>query len=114
MKIFMAHLLFKKKGASRDRHAQTPFLGIGSMLRESAAARTGIGAAAAAATAAAELDAAIQLETVHMKIDFYGLGAIQKFLVDDVFKTAHIEFLILFIRLIQSHGQARSASAAFV
>jgi len=84
------------------------------MRRPSAAAGIGIGAAAAAATAAAELNAAIQLETVHMKIDFNGLGAIQKFLVDDVFETAHIEFLILFIRLIQSHGQAGSASAAFV
>jgi hypothetical protein len=49
-----------------------------------------------------------------VKIDFNGFGAIQEIFIDDIFETIHIEFSVLLIRLIQSHGQAGSASSAFV
>ena len=49
-----------------------------------------------------------------MEINLNGLDAVQKFFVHDIFITFNIKFLILFIGLIQSHGQARTASPAFV
>ena len=82
-------------------------------MRRSATARAGSGGAAAGTTAA-EIDTAIQLEPVHMKIDFNGLGAIQELLVDNILETAHIKFLVIAGRLIQSHGQAGTTSAALV
>jgi hypothetical protein len=73
-----------------------------------------IGSTAAGAAAGVEFGPAIQLESIHVKIDFYRFGTVQKVFIDDIFKTIHVEFLVLLIRLIQSHGQAWSASSAFV
>ena len=49
-----------------------------------------------------------------MKIDADRLDAVQKFAVDDIFISVHIELPVLIVRLIQSHGQARAASSALV
>jgi hypothetical protein len=70
--------------------------------------------AAGASPAAAELHVAIQLEAIHMEIDFYRLDAFEEILVDDILVAVHVKIPIRFVRLIQSHGQAGTASAAFV
>jgi hypothetical protein len=70
--------------------------------------------AAGTAGAGAEIDAAIEFETVHMKVDFYGLCTFEKFLVDDVGIAIHFKLFIRIIGLIQSHGQAGTASASFI
>ena len=69
---------------------------------------------AAGASAAAELQTAIQFEPIHMKIDLNGFGALQEIFIDDILIAVHIKFLIRVVGLIQSHGQAGTASAAFV
>ena len=79
----------------------------------SATARAGSGAASRT-SAGAKIHAAIQLETIHVKIDLDGLNPIQERLVHHVLETVHIKLPILIIGLIQSHGQARAASPAFI
>jgi hypothetical protein len=69
---------------------------------------------AATGAAGAELHAAIELEPIHVEIDFNGCGALEKLFVDDVFETVHIKLFIQLIRLIQSHGQTGAASPTFV
>jgi hypothetical protein len=69
---------------------------------------------ARASPAVAQLKTAVQFEPVHMEIDLYRFGAIEEIFVDYKLETIHIELLIRIIRLIQSHGQAGTASAAFI
>ena len=69
---------------------------------------------AASASAAAELYTAIQLESIHMEIDLDGLSALKEIFIDDILIAVHIKLLVRVVRLIQSHGQAGAASAAFV
>jgi hypothetical protein len=82
--------------------------------RPSAAALALLIGTARATPAAAHLKTAVQFESIHVEIDLYGFGTIEKIFVDHKLKTIHIELLIRVIGLIQSHGQARAASAAFV
>jgi hypothetical protein len=70
--------------------------------------------AASASSAAIELKGAVQLESVHVEIDLDRFGAFEKIFIDHKLKTVHIELLIRVIGLIQSHGQAGAASAAFI
>jgi hypothetical protein len=49
---------------------------------------------AAAGAAGAEVDTAVQLEAVLMKIHLDGLGFLQKFRVDDKFKTVNVKRLV--------------------
>jgi hypothetical protein len=70
--------------------------------------------AASAPGAGVKLKTAVQLESIHVEIDLYRFGAIEKVFIDDKLKTVHIELLICVIGLIQSHGQAGPASAAFI
>jgi hypothetical protein len=69
---------------------------------------------AATGTTGAKVDAAVQFEAVHVKIDFDGLGLFQEIGVDDKLISVHVEGFVGIGRLIQSHGQAGTASAAFV
>jgi hypothetical protein len=73
-----------------------------------------LSAAARTTGAGAKIHTAIEFETIHMEIDFDGLRFFEKCFVDDIFVTVNLVLLIGIIGLIQSHGQARSASAAFV
>jgi hypothetical protein len=68
----------------------------------------------AASTSGTEIDAAVKLETVHLKIDVDGLRFFKEFRVDDKGVPIDLEFAIRFNWLIQSHGQAGAPSAAFV
>jgi hypothetical protein len=85
-------------------------------FRISAAALASLVSAAGAPAvgARAEIDTAIEFETVHMKIDFYGLRTFEELFVDNVGVTLHFKLFIRVIGLIQSHGQAGTASAAFI
>jgi hypothetical protein len=80
----------------------------------SAAALAFLIGAASASTTSVKLKTAVQLESIHVEIDLYRFGAIEKVFIDDKLKTVHIELLIRVIGLIQSHGQAGAASAAFI
>jgi hypothetical protein len=80
----------------------------------SAAALAFLISAACASAAGIKLKPAIQLESIHVEIDFYRFGAIEEVFIDNKLETVHIELLIRVIGLIQSHGQAGSASAAFI
>jgi hypothetical protein len=80
----------------------------------SAAALAFLIGAASASAAAVELKTAVQLESIHVEIDLYRFGAIEKIFVNNKLKTFHIELLIRVIGLIQSHGQAGAASATFI
>jgi hypothetical protein len=102
-----------RKGGERAWRATPPY-GNARVTRVSATARAGFGSAATRTTAGVEFDAAIELETVHVKIHLNGLGAVQELFIDDIFKTVHIKLLVQIVGLIQSHGQAWTASAAFV
>ena len=76
---------------------------------------TAVGAARAATAAhGAKIDTAIQFETVNDEIDLDGFGSFQKFLVDQVLKTINVINFIVVAGLIQSQGQGRATSAAFV
>jgi hypothetical protein len=68
----------------------------------------------AASATGAEVDAAVQLEAVLMKIHLDRLGFFQKFRVDDEFKTVNVKLFVRISKLIQSHGQAGTPSAAFI
>ena len=57
---------------------------------------------------------AVEFKAVHMKIDFNRLGFFKKLFVYDVLVTVYFKFLIGVGGLIQSHGQAGAASAAFI
>lgn len=49
-----------------------------------------------------------------MEIDLDRLGFFKKVRIDDEFKTVDVKRLVRIGKLIQSHGQARAPSAAFV
>jgi hypothetical protein len=70
--------------------------------------------AACASAAGIQLKPAVQLESIHVKIDLNRFGAIKEIFIDHKLETVNIELLIRIIGLIQSHGQAGSASAAFI
>jgi hypothetical protein len=80
----------------------------------SATARAGLRGPAARATAGIELHGTIEFEPIGLKIDLNGLGTGEKVFVDDVFVTIYVKLLIRIVRLIQSHGQAWTASPAFI
>jgi hypothetical protein len=82
--------------------------------RLSAAALAFLIGAARASPAVAHLKTAVQFESIHMEIDLDRFGAIEEIFVDHKLETIHIELLIRVIGLIQSHGQAGTASAAFI
>jgi hypothetical protein len=64
--------------------------------------------------AGAKVDVAVELETIHVKVHFDGLGFLHEVLVYDVLETVNIKRFIVFVRLIQSHGQSGAPSPAFV
>jgi len=68
----------------------------------------------AAGAAGTEIDSAIQFKAVHVKIHFDRLGFFQKFGIDDEFESVDVKLRIRIGKLIQSHGQARPPSTAFV
>jgi hypothetical protein len=70
--------------------------------------------ASAAAALGAEIDARIDPETVSHEINGHGLGFFVKLLIDDELEPVHVEDVVGVTRLIQSHGQRRPASSAFV
>ena len=70
--------------------------------------------AAASTSTGAEVNAAVEFETIHGKIYFDGLYFFQEIFVNDVFETFNVINLIGVFRLIQSHGQSRAASPAFI
>jgi hypothetical protein len=86
------------------------YLGNARTIKKGAAGALG----SAAGATAAEINAAIQLESVHVEIHFNRLGFFEKLRIDDKFKTVDVEFRIRFGKLIQSHGQARAPSPALV
>ena len=61
-----------------------------------------------------EIDTTIEFEAVGVEINFYGLGFIQKVRVDNKFKTIDVKRRVRIGKLIQSHGQSGTSSAAFV
>jgi hypothetical protein len=69
---------------------------------------------AARAAAGVQLKTAVQLESIHVKIDFYRFGTVEKIFIDNKLETVHIKLLIRVIGLVQSHGQAGAASATFI
>jgi hypothetical protein len=84
-------------------------------LVRSATARAGFrGPAATRAPAGVKLYGAIELEAIRLEINLYGLRAVEKIFVNDVFVTIYVKLLVQIIWLIQSHGQAGTASAAFI
>jgi hypothetical protein len=80
----------------------------------SATALAFLSAAAGTTGTGTKIDAAVELETIHLEIDLDRLRFFKKCFVDDVFVTVNLILLVRFIGLIQSHGQAGSASAALV
>jgi hypothetical protein len=58
----------------------------------------------ATGTAGAEVNAAVQLEAIHVKVYLNRFGFFQKFLVDYKFIPVNVKRLIRIGRLIQSHG----------
>jgi hypothetical protein len=83
-------------------------------MLQSASAAAGCFTRAATVAPRPEVNAAIKLETVHVEIDLYRIGALQEFLIDDVRESFDIKLFILIVRLVQSHGQTRAASSAFI
>ena len=71
-------------------------------------------AAGATTAGGAKINTAIKFESIHVEVNLYGFGAFKELFVDDVGIITHFKFLISVIRLIQSHGKARAASAAFI
>jgi hypothetical protein len=69
---------------------------------------------AATGAASTEIDAAVQLEAVLVEIDLDRLRFFQKFRIHDELKTVDIKRLVRIGKLIQSHGQSRAASPAFI
>ena len=68
----------------------------------------------ATGAAGTEIDTAVELEAHGRKIDFNRLGFLQKFRIDKVLKAIDLKDAVGVLRLIQSHGQGRTASAAGV
>ena len=68
----------------------------------------------AAGAAGAEVDVAVKLEAVHVKVHLDGLGLLHELLVYDVLETLNIIRFVVVVRLIQSHGQSGAPSPAFV
>ena len=83
------------------------------VMGDSATALAFLVGAAAAATPT-ELQVAIEFEPIHVEVHFDGLGALKKIPVDDILIAVNFKLLIRLVRLIQSHGQAGTASAAFI
>jgi hypothetical protein len=69
---------------------------------------------AATAAAGAEIDAGVDSEAIAHEIDADGFGFLVKILIDDELETVHVEYIIGVARLVQSHGQGRPPSSAFV
>jgi hypothetical protein len=67
-------------------------------------------AASACGIAGTEFDAGIDFKPVPQKIDLYGLCFLIEFFFHDKLETIYIEYIVSFIRLIQSHGEGRPAS----
>src|SRR5512137_1788332 len=61
--------------------------------------------AAAAAAACTEVDAGADAEPVAHEIHGHGLCLFIKFLLDDKLEAVHVEDVVVFARLVQSHGQ---------
>jgi hypothetical protein len=70
--------------------------------------------AVAAAAAGAEIDARVDAETISHEIDADGFGLLVKILIDYKLKAVHVEYIVGVARLVQSHGQGRPPSSAFV
>jgi len=64
--------------------------------------------------AGAKVDVTVQLETIHVKVHFDGFGFLHELFVYDVFKTVNIIRFVVFIWLIQSHGQSGAPSPTFI
>jgi hypothetical protein len=71
-------------------------------------------AATASAASRGKLHVAVKFEPILLEVNFNGLCFFEKHFVDEVLVTVHVKFLIGIGGLIQSHGQAGAASAAFV
>lgn len=69
-------------------------------------------AASAGGIAGIELNIGIDFKPVSQKIDFYGLRFFTELFFHDKLKTVHVEHIVVFFRLIQSHGQRRATSTA--
>jgi hypothetical protein len=98
----------KKRYLPRADTAFAPF-----QLPKSAAALVLL-LGAAAASASAEIHTAVQLEPVHVKVHFNGLGLLEKRFVDDILVTVYLKCLVFIVWLIQSHGQAGAPSTTTV
>jgi hypothetical protein len=62
----------------------------------------------------AEIDAGVDAEPIAHEINADGFGFLIKFFVDDKLETVDVENIVGVARLIQSHGQRRPSSSAFV
>jgi hypothetical protein len=100
----------KKKRHLPGANAALPLVWISKLT----AALTLLGCTATASAAGSEIHAGLQLESIHVKVDFNGLGFFQELFVDDILVSVHFVSLIRVIGLIQSHGQAGAPSATFV
>jgi hypothetical protein len=88
----------------------------GRLIKQVHQGRSGT-AGAFGATAGApgtKINGTIQLETIHLEIHFDGLRFFQEFRIDDKLETVDVKGFIRINKLIQSHGQARAPSPAFV
>ena len=72
------------------------------------------GRAAARTGARAEFDAGADTEPIAQKIDLHRLGFVVEILVHDELETVYFIHIIIFLWLIQSHGQRGAASSPLV
>jgi hypothetical protein len=68
----------------------------------------------AAGAPGAKVDTAVQLEAILLEIHLDGFGFFHEFRVDDEFESVNVKCRVRVGKLIQSHGQAGTPSAAFV
>jgi hypothetical protein len=73
-----------------------------------------LSAAAGTTGTGPKIDSALEFKTIHVEINLDGLRFFKECFVNDVFKAVNLVLLIRIVGLIQSHGQARAASAALV
>jgi len=79
------------------------------------AAARGIGCPASGRRIAGlKIEAAIELKAVYQIVDFDRLGFIHKIFINNIFESVNFKCLVGIFWLIQSHGQTRPASSAFV
>jgi hypothetical protein len=109
----MAHGRHTGKKAA-DGYSLRHRLNINPNNRLSAAALAFLITAAGASRTGIKIQTAIEFEAVHMKINFDGLRFFEKGFVNDILVPVDFVFLVCIIGLIQSHGQAGTASTAFV